>query len=162
MTEAIDFSKFNFIDFFNEVDDVFKEFEDKNMPPECYGWRSWCVEKLLEKHSGGQLEWIRNGKGCDFFITDSERKRLEFKQVKDACKKNITPGIILKNFRGNSVKELEKTFDYLIVADIDRRTVLIFDYEYVKLKSVVCSADIKAQLELSEAIQIKTPYDEII
>ena len=111
MTEAIDFSKFNFIDFFNEVDDVFKYFEDKNMPPECYGWRSWKMEKIIERLCP-DLKYIGGTKkDGDFIHTDGTV--YESKCVQDAFKVHKgsikIPPITISNFRGWCIKQRKFT-----------------------------------------------------
>ena len=47
------------------------------MPSECYGWRSWKIEKAFEKHSKNALNWV-DGIGYDF--EDQDNIKYEFKQ----------------------------------------------------------------------------------
>ena len=147
----IDFAKFNTPSLFDDVDKIFKEFKDQNMPAECYGWRSWRIEKTIEKHSNNQLEWVDEN-GYDFI---SGNVKYEFKQVKDAFKKITTPSITIKNYRGKCLGLSEKTFDYLIVMDVDRRMLAMYNWDYVSKVSKVNDANVTAVLELSEAIEVK-------
>ena len=55
------------------------------MPPQNYGYRSWKIEKALEKHSKNIQVLGKLSKEFDFIYKNS--KRIELKQVKDACEK---------------------------------------------------------------------------
>ena len=147
----IDFAKFNTPSLFDDVDKIFKEFKDQNMPSECYGWRSWRIEKTIEKHSNNQLIWV-DKRGYDFI---SGNVKYEFKQVKDAFKKITTPSITIKNYRGKCLGLSEKTFDYLIVMDVDRRMLAMYNWDYVSKVFKLNDANVTAVLELSEAIDVK-------
>ena len=153
----INLEKFNLKQFWEECDSIFEKFIREEQPPECYGHRTWKIEKAFEKHSNGQLKWV-NGKGYDFI---SGNLKYEFKQVQDAFKKNFTPPITIRNFRKKCLGDLESTFEYLIVIDVSRRALALFDWDYVNSQSIVNDATITASLELSKAIKIETLYYEI-
>tara|TARA_Y100001938_G_C7857949_1_gene314129 strand:+ start:42 stop:530 length:489 start_codon:yes stop_codon:yes gene_type:complete len=150
----IELSKFNLSLLFDEVDQIYKNFEEQHMPDECYGWRSWKIELALSKHSGGQLEKLHNQKGRD--LKDSDSLYYEFKQVKNAFKKNTTPTIILKNFRGKCLGLSKRTFDYLILMDVDRKTLGMYDWDYVNRSSIINDATITVKLEKCDAISMET------
>ena len=154
----INFGICNLSEFWEECDSIFEDFVVRKMPSECYGYRTFQIETAFAKHSNNQLEWV-DGKGYDFI---SGNLKYEFKQVQDAFKKNFTPIITLKNFRKKCLGELEHTFDYLIVIDVTRRALAIFDWDYVNSQHTVNDATITASLELSKAVEIKTLYHEII
>tara|TARA_A100001388_G_C28367820_1_gene310980 strand:+ start:27 stop:509 length:483 start_codon:yes stop_codon:yes gene_type:complete len=147
----ISLSKFNLETLFIEVDKIFETFVKDHMPVECYGWRSWMIESEIPKHSGGQLEKLHNQKGRD--LKDTESLYYEFKQVKDAFKNNTTPEITLKNFRKECLGLSEKTFDYLIVMDVDRKMIAMYNWNYVESASQLNSATVTVKLELSNAIE---------
>ena len=153
---SVDFSKMDLVSFWKEVHNIFDEFIKEKMPSECYGWRSWKIEKAFEKCSGNQLEWV-DGIGYDFIGID--KLKYEFKQVQNAFKKNETPPIIVKNWRKDR-REYQKSFDYLIVVDVDRETLGIFDGNYVNTKFVENDATVTAVLESRKA-ELHTPYHEI-
>ena len=121
------------------------------MPSECYGWRTWMIEKEIPKHSGDQLEKLHNQKGRD--LKDNESLYYEFKQCKDAFKDNITPVITLKNFRKQCLGFSKKTFDYLIVMDVDRKMIAMYNWDYVDSVSQLNDAIVTVKLELSNAIE---------
>tara|TARA_B100001778_G_scaffold265373_1_gene226321 strand:+ start:125 stop:598 length:474 start_codon:yes stop_codon:yes gene_type:complete len=146
----IDFYKCDLPAFWEDCREIFDEFEREQMPEECYGWRSWKIERAFEKHSNGQLKW-QNGKGYDYTELIESSKKVEWKQVKDAFKKDVTPTVILKNFRTNCIRQYDKTFDYLIVIDVERETLGVFQWDYVHSKSIINDATITAQLEISKA-----------
>ena len=152
----INFSDFNLTSLFKEVDGIFDKFNEEEMPCECYGWRSWMIEKTFAKHSNGKLIKLKNKNGRDFLSLEKDGLSYEFKQVKDAFKNNITPSIVLKNFRGRCMGKSKKTFDYLIVMDVDRKILGMFDWEYVDTVSKVNDATITAQLSKEYAVQIET------
>lgn len=154
---SVDFSKMDLISFWEEVHNIFDEFIKEKMPSECYGWRSWKIEKAFEKYSGNQLEWI-DGVGYDFIGIDN-LKKYEFKQVQNAFKNNQTPRIVVKNWRKDR-REYKVSFDYLIVVDVDRETLGIFDGNYVNTKFVENDATVTAVLESSRA-ELHTSYHEI-
>ena len=147
----ISLSKFNLETLFIEVDKIFKTFVEEKMPSECYGWRTWMIEKEIPKHSGGQLEKLHNQKGRD--LKDNESLYYEFKQCKDAFKDNITPVITLKNFRKQCLGFSKKTFDYLIVMDVDRKMIAMYNWDYVDNVSQLNDAVVTVKLELSNAIE---------
>ena len=148
----INLSEFNLESLFKEVDKIFETFVKDHMPMECYGWRSWMIEKEIPKHSNGQLEKLHNQTGKD--LKDSNSLYYEFKQVKDAFKDNTTPSIILKNFRGKCLGLSEKTFDFLIIMDVDRKMLGMYDWDCVDNASKLNDATVTVKLELSDAIQI--------
>ena len=150
----IELSKFNLSLLFDEVDQIYKDFKEQHMPDECYGWRSWKIELALSKHSNGQLEKLHNQKGRD--LKDSDSLYYEFKQVKNAFKKNTTPSIILKNFRGKCLGLPKKTFDYLILMDVDRKTLGMYDWDYVNRLSKLNDATVTVKLENCDAISMET------
>ena len=150
----IELSKFNLSLLFDEVDQIYKDFKEQHMPDECYGWRSWKIELALSKHSNGQLEKLHNQKGRD--LRDIDSMYYEFKQVKDAFKDNTTPSIILKNFRGKCLGLSEKTFDFLIIMDVDRKMLGMYDWDYVNRLSKLNDATVTVKLENCEAISIET------
>ena len=141
--------------FWEDCEKIFKNFVDEQKPKECYGHRSWEIEKKFEEHSNGQLKW-QDGKGYDFIELIESSKKVEFKQVKDAFKNHITPTIILKNFYKNCISQYDKTFDYIIVVDIERETLGVFQWDYVYSKSIINDATITAQLEISKAETLHT------
>jgi len=112
----VDFSKMDLVSFWKEVHNIFDEFIKEKMPSECYGWRSWKIEKAFQKHSKNQLKWV-NGVGYDFIGIDN--LKYEFKQVQNAFKNNQTPPIVVKNWRKDR-KEYKVSFDYLIVVDVEK------------------------------------------
>ena len=71
----IDFSSFNLVSFWQECDSIFEQFKVEQQPSECYGWRSWRVEKAFEKHSKNALNWV-DEVGFDFI--DSDGLKYEF------------------------------------------------------------------------------------
>ena len=148
----INLSKFNLVSLFDEVDKIFETFVKEHMSMECYGWRSWMIEKEMTKHSNGQLEKLHNQKGRD--LKDNDSLYYEFKQVKDAFKDNITPPLTLKNFRGKCLGLPEKTFDYLIVMDVERTTLGMYDWDCVVEASKFNDAGVTFKLKLSDVIQI--------
>ena len=148
----INLSEFNLESLFKEVDKIFETFVKNHMSMECYGWRSWMIEKEITKHSNGQLEKLHNQKGRD--LKDNDSLYYEFKQVKDAFKDNITPPLTLKNFRGKCLGLPEKTFDYLIVMDVDRKMLGMYDWDCVDDACKLNDARVTVKLELSDAIQI--------
>ena len=147
----INLSEFNLESLFKEVDKIFETFVKDHMSMECYGWRSWMIEKEITKHSNGQLEKLHNQKGRD--LKDNDSLYYEFKQVKDAFKDNITPPLTLKNFRGKCLGLPEKTFDYLIVMDVDRKMIAMYNWDYVDSVSQLNDAIVTVKLELSNAIE---------
>ena len=147
----ISLSKFNLETLFIEVDKIFKTFVEEKMPSECYGWRSWMIEKEISKQSGGQLEKLHNQKGRD--LKDNESLYYEFKQCKDAFKDNITPVITLKNFRKQCLGFSKKTFDYLIVMDVDRKMIAMYNWDYIDSVSQLNDATVTVKLELFNAIE---------
>jgi len=152
----VDFSKMDLVSFWKEVHNIFDEFIKEKMPSECYGWRSWKIEKAFEKHSKDQLGWV-DGVGYDFIGIDN--LKYEFKQVQNAFKNNQTPPIVVKNWRKDR-KEYKVSFDYLIVVDVDRETLGVFDGSYVNTKFVENDATVTAVLESRKA-ELYTPYHEI-
>ena len=148
----INLSEFNLESLFKEVDKIFETFVKDHMSMECYGWRSWMIEKEITKHSNGQLEKLHNQKGRD--LKDNESLYYEFKQCKDAFKDNITPVITLKNFRKQCLGFSKKTFDYLIVMDVDRKMLGMYDWDCVDDACKLNDARVTVKLELSDAIQI--------
>jgi hypothetical protein len=76
----INLKKFDIKSFFKEVDEIFDEFKQEQMPSECYGWRSWRIERSFAKNSNGSLKHLHGEKGRDF--KDIENCFYEFKQVK--------------------------------------------------------------------------------
>ena len=44
----INFVKYNLPLLFDDVDKIFKEFEDHYMPAVCYGLRSWRIDKTID------------------------------------------------------------------------------------------------------------------
>ena len=147
----INLSEFNLESLFKEVDKIFETFVKDHMSMECYGWRSWMIEKEITKHSNGQLEKLHNQKGRD--LKDNESLYYEFKQCKDAFKDNITPVITLKNFRKQCLGFSKKTFDYLIVMDVDRKMIAMYNWDYVDSVSQLNDAIVTVKLELSNAIE---------
>ena len=145
--------------FFQEVDEIFDEFIGEKMPPECYGWRSWKIERAFAKHSNGSLTHLYAETGRDF--QDSQKLFYEFKQVKDAFKNNVTPDITTKNFYKECLGIPSKTFDYLIVFDANRKSIGIYEWEYVERHMKVNDAKITVKLEVTEAIEFLSYYDEI-
>lgn len=141
--------------FWDECDKIFDQFYREKMPSECYGWRSWKIEKALEKVLRGKLIWV-DGKGFDF--TDKKGIKYELKQVKDAFKSDKTPAITLKNFKRNTIFHYSQTFEHLLLIDVERRMLGVFDWDYVYEKHVVNSATITAILEHAYAKQIHTPH----
>ena len=91
-----------------------------------------------------------------FLDLNKNSKRVELKQVKDACKKFMTPSITLKNWRKNNLGNYEPPFDYLIVVDVDRKAMLVFDSNYVSDKTENNDATVTCKLELSKAVQTET------
>ena len=154
----INLSEIDLDAFWNECDEIFDEFRRDEMPSECYGWRSWKIEKAFEKYSKNMLKWI-DGIGFDF--VDEDDIRYEFKQVKDAFKKEETPNVILKNFRKTSFDNYEQTFEYILIIDIDRRIIGVYDWEYVESKHVINDATVTAIFEHSQAKEIHTPYPNL-
>ena len=150
------FEELNKPSFFEECDDIFDEFIREEMPPQNYGYRSWKIEKAFEKHSNGKFKYVGNKpeEECDFIYNNSEK--IEFKQVKDACKKFMTPLITLKNWRKNNLGNYEPPFDYLVVVDVDRKAMLAFDSNYVSDKTENNDATVTCKLELSKAVQTET------
>ena len=150
------FEELNKPSFFEECDNIFDEFIREEMPPQNYGYRSWKIEKALEKHSNGKFKYVgkHSKEGCDFIYKNS--KRIELKQVKDACEKFMTPLITLKNWRKNNLGNYEPPFDYLVVVDVDRKAMLAFDSNYVSDKTENNDATVTCKLELSKAVQIET------
>tara|TARA_B100000282_G_scaffold7046_1_gene4916 strand:+ start:27 stop:509 length:483 start_codon:yes stop_codon:yes gene_type:complete len=148
----INLSKFNLVSLFDEVDKIFEKFVKDHMSMECYGWRSWMIEREMAKHSNGQLEKLYNQIGRD--LKDNDSLYYEFKQVKDAFKDNVTPPFTLKNFRGKCLGLPEKTFDYLIVMDVNRKMLGMYDWDCVDEASKLNDASVTVKLELSDAIQI--------
>ena len=148
----INLSKFNLVPLFDGVDKIFEKFVKEHMSMECYGWRSWMIEREMARHSNGQLEKLHNQKGRD--LKDNDSLYYEFKQVKDAFKDNVTPPFTLKNFRGKCLGLPEKTFDYLIVMDVDRKMLGMYDWDCVDEASKLNDASVTVKLELSDAIQI--------
>jgi len=150
------FEELNKPSFFEECDNIFDEFIKEEMPPQCYGHRSWKIEKAFEKYSNGKFKYVGNKpeEECDFIHNNSEK--IEFKQVKDACKKFETPTITLKNWRKVNLENYEPPFDYLIVVDVDRKAMLVFDSNYVYDKIEVNDATVTCKLELSKSVQIET------
>ena len=148
----INLSKFNLVSLFDEVDKIFNIFVEENMPVECFGWRSWMIEKEIPKHSNGQLEKLHNKIGRD--LKDKQSLYYEFKQVKDAFKDSITPPITLKNFRKECLGLPKKTFDYLIVMDVDRKTLGMYNWDCVDEASKLNDAGVTFKLKLSDVIQI--------
>ena len=155
----INLKSFDTKSFFQEVDEIFDEFARERMPPECYGWRSWKIEKSFVKHSNGSLTHLHSEKGRDF--EDSQKLFYEFKQVKDAFKNTTTPDITTKNFYKECLGIPSKTFDYLIVFDADRKSIGMYDWEYINRKMKVNDAKITVKLEVSKAIEFLSYYDEI-
>ena len=158
MKAHLNFSSIDLVSFWQECDEIFEQFEREEMPSECYGWRSWKIEKAFEKHSNSMLNWV-DGVGYDFVANDG--LKYEFKQVKDAFKNQETPNIILKNFRKNTFDYYDQTFDYILVIDVERRTLGVYDWEYVYKKHIINSATVTAILEHSQAKKLYTPYYEI-
>ena len=150
------FEELNKPTFFNECDNIFDFFKKENMPQQCFGYRSWLIEKALEKYSNGKFKYVgkHSKEGCDFIYKNS--KRVELKHVKDACKKFMTPSITLKNWRKNNLGNYEPPFDYLIVVDVDRKAMLVFDSNYVSDKTENNDATVTCKLELSKAVQTET------
>ena len=158
----INLNEFDLDAFWNECDQIFEEFRREEMPPECYGWRSWRIEKAFEKYSNCALKWV-NGMGYDFVEMSEPDIRIEFKQVLDAFKigKAETSNVILKNFRKSSFDHYDKTFDYILIIDVDRRIIGVYDWEYVESKHVINDATITAIFEHSQAKEICTPYSNL-
>ena len=154
----IDFSSFNLVSFWQECDSIFEQFKVEQQPSECYGWRSWRVEKAFEKHSKNALNWV-DGVGFDFIGSDG--LKYELKQVKDAFKKGKTPNVILKNFRKDTLDHYDKTFDYILIIDVERRTLGVYDWEYVHKRCIINGATVTANFEHSQARKLYTPYYEI-
>ena len=155
----IDLKKFDIKSFFNSADLILDEFKNQNMPPECYGWRSWKIEKSFCQSSKGELNHLFDQQGRDF--KDSEGFFYEFKQVKNAFKDIETPEIIIKNYYKNCLGKPKKTFDYLIVFDIDRKALGIYDWDLVNQNLNVSDARITVKLKTSKAVQFLSIYDEI-
>ena len=153
---CLNFSEMNLVSFWKDVHSIFDEFLMEKMPSECYGWRSWKIEKAFEKNSRDKLKWV-DGTGYDFIGID--KLKYEFKQVKDAFKKNQTPSIVIKNWRKDR-KGYKNSFDYLIVADVDREILGIFDAGYVQSRSSENDATVTAVLENHKA-KLYTLYNEI-
>ena len=147
----IDLGICNLSEFWEECDSIFEDFVVRKMPSECYGWRSWMIEKEISKQSGGQLEKLHNQKGRD--LKDNESLYYEFKQCKDAFKGNITPVITLTNFRKQCLGFSKKTFDYLIVMDVDRKMIAMYNWDYIDSVSQLNDATVTVKLELSNAIE---------
>jgi len=155
----ISFKNFDTKSFFKEVDEIFNEFNQEQMPQECYGWRSWKIERAFVKHSNGSLKHLYNKKGKDF--EDLNKLFYEFKQVKNAFKNTETPEITIKNFYKECLGISEKTFDYLIVFDAERKAIGIYDWEYVKDQMKVNDAKITVKLNLCKSLEFFNYYDEI-
>ena len=151
----INLHEFNLEAFWEECDVIFEQFKKEEMPSECYGWRSWKIEKAFEKHSKNMLKWV-DGIGFDF--VDEDNIRYEFKQVKDAFKKEETPSVILKNFRKDSLDHYDQTFEYILIIDVERRTLGVYDWKYVSEAYVINGATVTAILDHYRAKEIHTPY----
>jgi len=151
----INLHEFDLEAFWKECDEIFEQFREEEMPSECYGWRSWKIEKAFEKHSKNALKWV-DGIGYDF--KDQDNIKYEFKQVKDAFKKEETPNVILKNFRKDTLDHYNQTFDYILIIDVERRILGVFDWEYVYRRHVINGATVTAILEHFQAKEIHTPY----
>jgi hypothetical protein len=155
----INLKKFDIKSFFKEVDEIFDEFKQEQMPSECYGWRSWRIERSFAKNSNGSLKHLHGEKGRDF--KDIENCFYEFKQVKNAFKYIETPEITTKNFYKNCLGVPKKSFDYLIVFDAERKAIGIYKWEHVEKKMKINDAKITVKLNLSETVQFFSYYDEI-
>tara|TARA_B100000282_G_C31387048_1_gene333859 strand:+ start:44 stop:520 length:477 start_codon:yes stop_codon:yes gene_type:complete len=156
----IDFSLMDLASFWQECDEIFEQFEREKMPSECYGWRSWKIEKAFEKHSSNMLNWV-DEVGYDFVAGDN--LKYEMKQVKDAFspKNKETPTITLKNFRKDTLNYYDQTFDYILVIDVERRILGVYDWEYIYSRHNINSATVTAILEHSKAKKLYTHYYEI-
>ena len=137
---------------FNSWDLIHDEF--KNYPKQSLGHRSYLCEKIIEGESNSKLNYLVDHSLGDF--VDNNGLYYESKEVKDAFKRNKTPEIVVKNFRGKCLGKPDKTYDYLIVWDRDRRMVAMFDHEYVAQQMVVKDAIITVKLEIVKAIQVKS------
>ena len=155
----ISLKNFDTKSFFKEVDEIFDEFNREQMPPECYGWRSWKIERAFAKHSNGNLKHLYAKKGKDF--EDLKKLFYEFKQVKDAFKNTETPEITIKNFYKDCLGIPEKTFDYLIVFDAERKSIGIYEWDYVKTQIKVNDARILVKLNVSESVEFFSYYEQI-
>tara|TARA_B100001996_G_scaffold277617_1_gene218148 strand:+ start:45 stop:530 length:486 start_codon:yes stop_codon:yes gene_type:complete len=139
---------------FSETQKVYDEFVREEMPPQCYGWRSWKMEKIIErlcpdlKYIGG----IKNVEG-DFIHTDGTV--YESKCVQDAFKLHKgsikIPPITITNFRGWSY-EKEFANMVLLVWDIPRRCVGMFPPDAVQRHLKRTDSTTSTQLTIEEAI----------
>ena len=62
----------------------------------------------------------------------------------------------MKNFRGKCLGLPKKTFDYLILMDVDRKTLGMYDWDYVNRLSKLNDATVTVKLENCEAISMET------
>ena len=60
----------------------------------------------------------------------------------------------MKNFRKECLGLPKKTFDYLIVMDVDRKTLGMYDWDCVDEASKLNDAGVTFKLKLSDVIQI--------
>lgn len=151
----INLHEFNLEAFWEECDAIFEQFKREKMPSECYGWRSWKIEKAFERYSKSTLGWV-DGVGYDF--VDEDNIKYEFKQVKDAFKKDETPSVVLKNFRKDTFDEYNQTFEYILIIDVERRTIGVYDWKYVSEVYTINAATVTAILDHYRAKEIHTPY----
>ena len=142
---------------FEEMESLHEEFSA--YPKQSLGHRSYLCEKVIEKRSGGKLKRLQDHPLGDFEIKEYPPSYLESKELKNAFRKNITPEIIVKNFHGKCLGKPPKTYDYLIVWDINSKMVGLFDQQYVYDRMVVKDAGVTVRLELHRAIETKSLND---
>ena len=151
--KPFDLSELNLKSLFDKWDEVREEFKD--CPKQSLGHQAYLCEQIIQNESNGKLKLLKDNPQGDF--VDNNGLFYESKEVKNAFKRDITPEITVKNFRGKCLGKPGKTYDFMIVVDSERRQIAMFNNEYVREKMEVKSATITVKLEKARAIQTISP-----
>ena len=114
--------------------------------PQYNFMKSDIAERAFEKYSNKQLDYVGNTcNGKDFEAIDG--LDYEMKCLDGLIQKKVynTKKIVLKNFHTNNTGIPPKTFDKMIAVDTKQNTVLLCDWENIKMEvndaTITCVLD---------------------
>lgn len=142
----IDFNLFDWEEIFGVI--VATEGLKRN---QTRGLRTEIQEIATAKYSSNQLKYVgMKEHGVDYIDIFGNRWEDKSQQKMFNIRKCKTNSFVLKNFRGNKISELEKTFDYIILKDTNQMSVGWSDWDSVYKNIEIKDAVITSHVDYSD------------
>lgn len=120
------------------------------------GLRTEIQEIATAKYSGNQLKYVgMKENGLDYIDIFGNRWEDKSQQKMFNMKTHKTYSFVLKNFRGNKINDLEKTFDYIFLKDTTQMAVAWSDWDSVYKNVEVKDAVITSYVDYSDLKMIE-------